>query len=374
MSSLHEKKIGKRQGSISKALFAKCKGSSGEKPTMDQLRRGAYLHVYTYVLMFFGTIVGVAVLGISISWNLLTFEPYDPMKRILSFSSLIFQSFFLVLTITIQDRVSMWIYLDFAILILTGLADWNFFARSSWGRFGSVDLFIFIILTGYMVLRFWTTMLRLKYNPVKSAHKRRNGFEVMDKVHLVWTTRSPTLVSQMFPDLEKIWNTLVEKFGEDFARLICDISIYCTSNDDNAIDDLEYELEETSLYKMGALKFERPNFPTILDQHTTERMLNKMSLAASRTLVAFCGSPALGSFVKEVKIRNDLGMFIAGVDNHVTDLVIESYGGTKRKEVKKNKKEEDLVQDAERVENVEGKKDFRAKLKIQKQPGSRAYS
>merc|ERR1739844_672074 len=120
---------------------------------------------------------------------------------------------------------------------------------------------------------------------------------------------------------------------------------------------------------MGALKFERPDFTRILEQHTIERMLNKMSLAASRTLVAFCGSPALGSFVKEVKIRNDLGMFIAGVDNHVTDLVIESYGGTKRKETKKNK-EEDLVQDAERVENAEGNEDFRKMLKNQKQLGS----
>ena len=41
---------------------------------------------------------------------------------------------------------------------------------------------------------------------------------------------------------------------------------------------------------------------------------------------------------------------------------------------KKNKKEEDLVQDAEMVENVEGNKDSRAKFKTQKLPGSRAYS
>lgn len=336
ISGLHEKK-NKKGGSLTQLFASKCVGYAGEKPTAGQMKRSAYLHVYTYVLMFFGTIVGVALLGITISWNLLTFEPFDPMKKILSILTLVFQSSFVVLTTTVQDRASMWIYLDFIFIVLSGVANWNFWASSKWGRFGSVDIFISMIMTGYMVLRYWTTMLRLKYNPIKSAHKRRNGFELMDKVHLVWTTRSPTLISQMFPDLEKVWNILVEKFGEAFARQVCEISIYCTSDDDDMCDDLEFELEDTNLYKLGALKFERPNFPGTLEKHTTKRMV-QLSLPASRTLVAFCGSPKLANFIKETKIMNDLAMFIAGVDEHSMDLVIESYGGTKPKEVKKNLK------------------------------------
>ncbi len=334
IARLHEENK-EKGGSLSRLLVSKCKGDTGEKPTVKQLKRGAYLHVYTYVLMFFGTILGVAVLGITISWNLLTFELYEPMKRILSISTLVFQSSFVVLTTTIQDRCSIWIYIDFIFIVLSGLADWNVFAKSLWGRFGSVDIFMFIILTGYMVLRYWTTMLQLKYNPIKSAHKRRNGFELMDKVHLVWTTRSPTLVAQLFPDLEKTWNTLVSKFGEDFARQVCEISIYCTSKDDVLCDELEDELEETALYKLGALKFERPNFARILEQHTIKRMSEEVSLPTSKTLLAFCGSPQLGSFIKEVKIMNDLAMFVAGIGQHSMDLVIESYGGSKPKEGKK---------------------------------------
>ena len=334
IAGLHEKKK-EKGGSIAHYLVTKCKGDTGEKPSQQQMKRRAYLHVYSYVLMFFGTIVGVALLGITISWNLLSFEPYEPMKMILSITTLVFQASFVILTLTIQESSSMWFYIDLIIIVLSGVADWNFYASSKWGLFGSVDIFISMIMTGYMVLRYWTTMLRLKYNPVKSAHKRRNGFEMMDKVHLVWTTRSPTLVSQMYPDLEGVWNTLVGKFGESFARQVCEISIYCTSNDDDMCDDLVYELENTNLYKLGALKFERPNFPRILENHTTKRML-EFDLPASRSLIAFCGSPKLASFIKEAKIMNDLAMFIAGVDEHTMDLVIESYGGTKPKEPKKN--------------------------------------
>ncbi len=340
VARLHEENK-ERGGSLCSLLISKCKGDTGEKRTMGQLKRGAYAHVYTYVLMFFGTILGVALLGISISWNLLTFELYEPMKRILSISTLVFQSSFVVLATTIQDRSSMWIYLDFIFIVLSGLADWNFFASSLWGNFGSVDIFIFTIMTGYMVLRYWTTMLQLKYNPIKSAHKRRNGFELMDKVHIIWTTRSPTLISQMYPDLEKTWNTLVNKFGQDFACQVCEISIFCTSSDGDMCNELEDELETTALYKLGALKFERPKFAKILEKHTTQRMLEE-SLPASKTLVAFCGSPQLGSFIKEVKIMNDLSMFVAGVDQHSMDLVIESYGGTKPKEDRKNLQDKEL--------------------------------
>ena len=338
VSGLYEEKE-EKGGSLLHYLISKYKGETDTNPSMEQLRREAYLHIFSYLLMFFGTLLGVVVLGITISWNLLTFEAYGPMKRILSITTLTFQSSFFVLATAVQERASMWMYLDVIILVLSALADWNFFASALWGRFGSVDLFISIVLIGYMVLRYWTALLKLKHNPIRSAHKRRNGFEAFDKVQLVWTTRSPTLISQMYPDLEAIWNKLVDKFGEAFARRVCEITIYCTSKDDDACEDLEFEVENSQLYKMGGLKFTRPSFPRILEQHTTKRMI-EFSLPASRSLVAFCGSPGLGNFLKEAKIMNDLAMFVAGVDEHVIDLVIESYGGTKPKVKEVYNKEE----------------------------------
>ena len=275
VAGLHEENE-ERGGSFLNLLLSKCLHEP-VKPTIAQLRRQAYLHIYKYILMFFGTLLGVIVLGITISWNLLSFEVYGPMKTILYAGTLTFQSSFLLLMITVQDVSSMWFMIDVVFIILGGLADWNFFAHDLWGNFRSMDLFIFIILTGYKVLRYWTTLLRLEYNPIRSAHKRYNGTQTLDKLHLVWTSRSTTLISQMFPDLEMIWNSLVEKFGEDTAHELCEISIYCTSKDEDACDDLYLEVANSNLYGIGALQFNRPSFPRVFEQHTTQR-INDSSL------------------------------------------------------------------------------------------------
>ena len=249
------------------------------------------------------------------------------------------------------------------------LADWNFFASNLWGNFGSVDLFIFVIMKGYMTLRFWTSLLKLKRNPIQSARKRSSNADVLDEVHLVWTSRSPTLISQMFPDLEAIWNTLVDKFGETFASEVCDISIFCTSKDEKACEQLKAELKDYKLFQKGALYFDRPNFREIFEDHTEECM-SDTSLPTSRTLVAFCGSPQLANHVKETKIINDLAMFTAGVDEHQMDLVIESYGGVKKKakaEVTKN-------EGAEKVLETQSKKPFSSRVSMKSFKISKSFT
>lgn len=277
--------------------------------------------------MFFGTLMGVIMLGITISWNLLTFEAYTVLKAILSAGTLVFQASFLIITITVQNMSSMWFLLDVVILVLSGLADWNHFGQNLWGKFGSVDLFVFIILTGYQVFRFWLTLLHLEYNPIRAANDQVHGAKVLDQVHLVWTTRSPELVSEIIPDLEDIWNGLVAKFGFDIASEFCEISIYCTSKDKDMCDQLRSEVKNTELYKIGCLKFNRPNFPQILEDNTAQRIVEEPMLPSSNTLFAFCGSPKLAEQIKEAKIMNDLARAASGVGHHQIALVAENYGG-----------------------------------------------
>ena len=346
-----------KKGSLLSYLFGSQKDVTGYSNL--KLRLTAYFHIYKYFLMFFGTILGVLVLGTAISWNLLTFEVYQPMKIILPIAALIFQANFIVLTTTVQEMSSIWFYLDVIFFVMSCLADWNFFASNLWGRFGSVDLFIFVIMKGYMTLRFWTSLLKLKRNPIQSARKRSSNADVLDEVHLVWTSRSPTLISQMFPDLEAIWNSLVSKFGETFTSEVCDISIYCTSKDQVACEKLKAELKDYKLFQKGALSFKRPNFREIFEDHTEECMTDP-SLPTSRTLVAFCGSPQLAKNVKETKIINDLAMFTAGIDEHQMDLVIESYGGVKKK-AKAGAKEDET---AEKVLEVKSEKPFSSRLSM----------
>ena len=264
------------------------------------------------------------------SWNLLSFDPYGGMEGVLAIGTIVFQVSFFSLTVAGQERNSIWVFIDLVIVSLSVFADWHYFASGLWGNFASHDLFYFSILTLYMIFRFWITLLKATDNPIQRANNRGKGFEVQEKVHLVWTTRSTTLISQLLPDFENIWNLLVNKFGEDFAKEVMEITICCTSKDKEVCDDLELEVQNGPLGRLGALKFQRPMLSKILEEHTMAR-INDADMPASRTLIAFCGSPQLADRVKEAKILNDLAMFVAGREQHQMDLVIESYGGEKPK-------------------------------------------
>jgi hypothetical protein len=292
--------------------------------------RVANCQIIKYVLMFFGTLLGVLVFGLNMSWNLLSFDPYGGMEGVLAIGTIVFQVSFFSLTVAGQERNSIWVFIDLVIVSLSVFADWHYFASGLWGNFASHDLFYFSILTLYMIFRFWITLLKATDNPIQRANNRGKGFEVQEKVHLVWTTRSTTLISQLLPDFENIWNLLVNKFGEDFAKEVMEITICCTSKDKEVCDDLELEVQNGPLGRLGALKFQRPMLSKILEEHTMAR-INDADMPASRTLIAFCGSPQLADRVKEAKILNDLAMFVAGREQHQMDLVIESYGGEKPK-------------------------------------------
>jgi len=298
-------------------------------------RKDAFWYILKYFIMFLGTLLGVLVFGFTISWNLLPFNLYDGMKEILFIGTLVFQVSFLCLTLVVQERDSMWVYIDIVFLILSGLADWNYFATDSWGNLASDDLFYFTILSLYMIFRFWTTLLKTKNNSIESANKRGKGIEVLEKVHLIWTTRSVTLISQMLEDFEECWELLVDRFGNEFAKEVLEISIFCTSKDEEGCKGLQLEVANGPLGELGVLNLHRPSFSKIFEAHTMKRILETDS-PASRTLIAFCGSPALSHRVKEAKILNDLAMFIAGRDQHQMDLVIESYGGEKKKSSQKH--------------------------------------
>ena len=317
-----------KAGSILNLISSYCHRDNSN--TSFPVRTLARWHMTKHFFMFFGTCLGVLVFGLNLSWNLLPFDLYNGMKEVLYVSTILFHFSFFSVTISTQERNDIWVFIDLVIISLSACADWHYFASDLWGDFLSHDLFYFLILTLYMVFRFWTTLLKATDNPIQRANDRGKGFEVQEKVHLIWTCRSATLISQLIPDFENVWNLLVSKFGEEFSKEVIEITIFCTSKDKESCDGLELELKNGPLGRLGVLKFQRPMFPQIFEEHTMAR-INDPDLSTSRTLIAFCGSPQLADHVKEVKILNDLSMFVAGREEHQMDLVIESYGGEKPK-------------------------------------------
>ena len=148
----------------------------------------------------------------------------------------------------------------------------------------------------------------------------------MENLRFVWITRDVSSISQIFPDLETLWNDLCDAWGIDGARQFTEISIHCTCNDNKTQLELEKEFEDFNLFREGALKFERPLIQDIITKQSMKR-INDESLKASHTLFVFCGSSAFASTIKHNKLMNDVALLMADKSEHHTDLVVECYDG-----------------------------------------------
>jgi hypothetical protein len=167
---------------------------------------------------------------------------------------------------------------------------------------------------------------------VMPRHKSRSaevgGFSVnrVNRLDVVWTTRSASLVSEILPDLLDVWETLGANWGAENRLKVCRISIYITDRDQEACSMLRRELLGTDLYKSGAIAFSRPDLPKVIEDHTIDMICSKRN---SYSLLAFCGSPSLGREIHHHKISNDMMTAITGNKRHQMEFVSESYGGVK---------------------------------------------
>jgi len=233
----------------------------------------------------------------------------------------------MIMSLVFEERNSFALLADMAISIVSLLSDWYWFARDKWGNFTSVDIMYYGILTGLMFLRSWYSANNPN-NPVEISNERRLLVN-LDKVHLVWITRSATLVSQVYPDILNLWDELVAAWGHEQAQKVCQISIHVTDMNSFARRALVDEIEDSSLYKEGCIKFGRPDLQNVMEREAEQRI---QSGNASNTLLAFCGSHRMAKDVKTAKMLQDISLHTTGNSMNEVDLVIESYGGYRSKD------------------------------------------
>uniref|UniRef100_A0A7S4UUI0 FAD-binding FR-type domain-containing protein n=1 Tax=Ditylum brightwellii TaxID=49249 RepID=A0A7S4UUI0_9STRA len=302
----------------------------------------ARLPIYGSALLLILPILGVMMLGLTFSINTIA-NPnfngieiivYDWQVVILKSGTIIFQTLFLVVSTTVHNRAHFFTCVDVVIAIISFFVDWYWFVEDLWGKFGSSELTHFSLIIFYMTLRSWNTAVKASD---KSWRKdvSRDGIFAMDKLSFIWVTRSAHLVSKILPDIVDLWDVLCRQWGENYARQVCGISIYVTDTDKKACSILSMEMKKTSLYRDSAIKFQRPDFPKIIEEHTMERVEDCRN-PHSNTLLAFCGSPNLSSVVSEAKIINDLSKFITGNRLHQMQFVSESYGTSKTENKKQH--------------------------------------
>ena len=184
-----------------------------------------------------------------------------------------------------------------------------------------------------MVARLWGMVVKPRYQSWKSSALQGNTVgDALDCFHLIWVTRSASLVSKIMPEIHVLWDTLVDEWGRENTARVCRISIYVTDTGDEECEQLRQELTDLDLYQAGAIQFCRPDFCEIIQDHTLDM---ESSHTRSHSLLAFCGSNKLAQELHREKIDNDMLASITGNKQHQMEFVSESYGGYRKKTKKK---------------------------------------
>jgi hypothetical protein len=175
-----------------------------------------------------------------------------------------------------------------------------------------------------MVIRLWSMAVIHCHRTWRSGTEEE-GLRSTERFDIVWVCRSASLVSEILPDINKIWVSLSSAWGKANALKVCRISIYVTDEDPGAQNYLEKESQNLEIYNNGCLHFTCPDFSCLITDHATELIATRKN---SHSLLAYVGSPHLAGEIHRCKISNDIVTAITGhQQNHTMDFVSESYGG-----------------------------------------------
>lgn len=290
---------------------------------------------YGIVLLGVMPVAGIGLIGSTISWNTVTSSAEIPSGwyEFLQAATVLFQALFAVIALFVWDADHFLAYTDAAAIVLAPFADWYWLIQYQRnGGLAPPDITTYCLLISYMTIRTWYMTIK----PLTSKSWRNTDMAVgggatsrLERLDVVWVTRSSSLVSKILPDVNAIWEELVESWGHEQATSVCRFCVYVTDQDERAIRLLKRELAETTLYKNGMVRFGRPDIGKIIEDHSIEMICTRRS---SYSLLAYVGSPELAREIHECKLFNDMKVAITGNKKHQMEFVSESYGGVKAKQ------------------------------------------
>mmetsp|Transcript_9287 Transcript_9287/g.13747 ORF Transcript_9287/g.13747 Transcript_9287/m.13747 type:complete len:959 (+) Transcript_9287:157-3033(+) len=302
--------------------------------------RRATVPIYGNVARTLIPILGITMIGVTLSWNMLAeqlvlikkekvhVDQLFFMEDTLKVGTIIFQVIFFLETIFVHNRAQFLTYIDVVFSLISFAVDWYWFENDLWASFDTSQLFYYSLLMGYMALRAWTMAVDNSSDFFAAVSKHERS-PVLSKLHLIWVTRSASLASEILPDISNILEHLCQEWGEKAAKRVLQITVHVTDPNIAHRRLLEHDLRDTSLLKNGIIKFGRPIFQDIIDHNITDRIIEANSFTGkycSNTLLAFCGSPSLANEVHRAKILTDMTTVISGNNYHCIDFVSESYG------------------------------------------------
>jgi hypothetical protein len=309
--------------------------SNDDMRLRDNLRamQSSALHatrsIYGVVLLTVMPIFGVSLIALTISWNTITIELYDGMVQVLMALTVVFQLCFAAVAFFVWDASQFAAFIDTAICLIVPFANWYWFRiYKRDGMLNAVDVVTFCLVAGYMTARVWSMTVKPRHRSWTNNGSSRNA-STLERLEVVWTSRSASLVSEILPGINETWEHLVYLWGEERAWDACRISIYVTDKDEVAVRSLQCQLRNMSL--SNCVFFERASLGDIIEQHTLDLVASRRN---SNTVLAFCGSSSVASHLHQLKINNDMVAAITGNKRHQMEFVSENYGGVRQASTK----------------------------------------
>jgi hypothetical protein len=252
-------------------------------------------------------------------------ELYDGMVQALMVLTAVFQLSFAVVACCVWDASQFAAFIDIAFLLIIPFADWYWFSHYERnGVLSPADITTYSLLMGYLTARTWSMTVKPRHRSWRATADCCSS-TTLERLEMVWVARSASLVSEILPEINTIWDELVSQWGVENACAVCRISIYVTDTDQQAVALLQQELLHLSLGgQSGCIHFERPDFGAIIENHTLDRISTRRN---SVTVLAFCGSPTLARELHHLKINNDMVAAVTGHKRHQMEFMSESYGG-----------------------------------------------
>lgn len=290
--------------------------------------------IYGVVLLALMPAMGALLIGLTISWNTTSTNLREEMTSFLQIFTVAFQAVFAFIAICVWDGNELLAYTDFSLCLVAPFADWYWFLQfgNDEGRLNPGDISTYCLLIGYMTARLWIRTVEPRHKSWRKSVDT-DGISALDRLEIVWVSRSASLVSELMPDINCIWDALAKQWGKDNATKVCKISVYVTDKDDKACELLKTELSGTELFRDGAIHFGRPDFGTLVEDHTLQMITTRKK---SYSLLAFCGSRDVAKEIHHHKISNDMITAVTGNKAHQMEFVSESYGGSSRKKTDKS--------------------------------------
>ena len=282
--------------------------------------------IYGVVVLGLVIVLGVALLALSISWNTLppTIIPF-PWKEILQCLSVLFQIMFGYVTLFVWDADSIFAYTDLATTIIAPLADWYWSIRYKVdSHLDPAQITMYCCITMYMTVRLWMHIARSRNESLRDLDHD------LERLDIVWACRSAPLVSKLYPEFAALWDEFVSAYGYVNACAVCSMSIYVTDPDPDACKALYQEVKGTSLFQSGCVHVGRPNFASIIEDHSIGLVCTRRT---SSTLLFHVGSEALAREIHQCKLLNDVNLALTGNKKHTMEYVTDNYGGASRRPV-----------------------------------------